>query len=398
MRLVRSFAPGAVAAVAWLLSGLINQRATGADSGTIGGLVSLLAPSTVWFVDLAAPFPWGAVSAALSALALGGAYSGLLALVRRRPSDVQRAGVGVAAYWFVAVAAGVAVASVPVVVFVVQSAQAGYLTGPGFGNLSQIAQWGVVWGWVPALVARALDVRAVDAPVSAAVGSAGVPADDDADDTRTATDDPVLLPFRRRLLVPLGAAVFLAAAVGGVVVSPIGDVARQAGYDDADAARQEPIPTVTPLPLVAPGYHDIDPLWCTSGQLTFSAGQAQAALGSRALVLTATNVSDASCVLDGCPDLAFSDILQNPLDVTVDHGGGMLADDAGPQAIDVPAGGTAQITLTWRAAGSGGVEPAGFAYVAAYAGAERQLVEVDTDISGGRVSTTAWALSGTPTG
>ena len=395
MRIIRSFAPGAVAAVVWLLSGLINQQATVAGSGTIGGLVSLIAPSTVWFVDLAAPFPWGAVLAGLSAVAVAGAYSGLLALVRHRPFDVQRLGTVVAAYWFVAVAAGVAVASVPVVVFVVLSAQAGQLERPGFGNLPQIAQWGVVWGWAPAVVARALDRRS-----SVSVGSAGERSPAGPESAGGTGHDGALLPFRRRVLVPVGAIVFVAAAVGGLLVSPIGDAARQAGYDDAPNAGGpvEPIPTVTPLPLVAPGDYVIDPLWCTPGQLAFAAGQVDGAAGSRGLVMTATNVSDASCVLDGYPDLAFSDILQNPLDVTVDHGGGMLADDAGPQRIEVPSGGVAQVTLTWRAAGSGGVEPAGFAYVAAYAGAERQLVQVDTDISGGSVSTTAWALAAAPAG
>jgi hypothetical protein len=42
-----------------------------------------------------------------------------------------------------------------------------------------------------------------------------------------------------------------------------------------------------------------------------------------------------------------------------------------------------------------GLDAAGWLYVAAHTGAERQMVQIDTDITGGTVSVTAW---GVPTG
>jgi hypothetical protein len=142
---------------------------------------------------------------------------------------------------------------------------------------------------------------------------------------------------------------------------------------------------------VAPGEWQIDPLWCTSGQLEYSAGQADAALGSRGMPIYVTNVSDAPCVLESYPDVAFSDPTTSALEVAVDHGGTMAGDDAGVSRIDLQPGGQAEAILGWGAMAASSTEPAGWLHVAAYHGAERQMVPVDTDITGGAVAVSAWA-------
>lgn len=277
---------------------------------------TFLAPETVAIGQLTSPAPWGAVIAGLSALAVAGAYAALLALVRVRRVEVS-ALTAVAAYWMCAVVAGAAVAAVPVAATVVQAVVVERTVPWSFADtlLLSAAHWGLVWGWAPALLARALD-----------------------GDTR---------PRSRLGLAGSAALVYAVAAVALVAAAPAADSARGAAVPSVP--EPEPAPTGTPVPAVAPGEWQVDPRWCTSGQLELTAGPADAALGSRVMPVHAANVSDAACVLESYPDVAFSDPLTAALDVAVDHGGRMGSE-------------------------------------------ERQMVQVDTDITGGTVSVTAWEL------
>lgn len=108
--------------------------------------------------------------------------------------------------------------------------------------------------------------------------------------------------------------------------------------------------------------------------------------------VTAANVSQAPCVLEGYPDLAFSDPVTTALDVRVEHGSAMGADDVGPVRLELAPGATAKATIAWRAMATAESdrEPAGWLHLAPYHGGIRQMMQIETDIIGGDVIVTAW--------
>ncbi|MPV35576.1 DUF4232 domain-containing protein [Georgenia subflava] len=364
MRLLRAWAPALLAAALWLGSAGLEYAGRRTLSGPVRHMLSLVAPETIPVGELTAPAPWGVVMAGLSCVAVAAAYAVILSLVRRRSPQPGTGPTALAAYWFCAVAAGSVVAAIPVLAeLVVALRERSVPFGLASEHLVGVAHWGLVWGWAPALLALALDMRQ--------------------DGSRPA--------HRRRASAVPAAAVLVVAAVGLLIAAPQADAARQAAIPTG-TAEPEPAPTGTPVPPVALGEWQIDPLWCTTGQLEFAASPVEPALGSRAMTVTATNVSDAACVLESYPDIAFSDPVTSALDVRIDHGGTMLNDDAGPVRIEIAPGSHARTTLGWGAMSTAGREGAGWLHIAAYHGAERQMVQVDTDITGGAVTVTAWQL------
>lgn len=324
-------------------------------------MLDLLAPETVPVTHLMAPAPWPLLLSVLSALALAAGYVAALALVRarRRQTPVLTA---LAAYWMCAVLAAGVTSAVPLVATVLEALAGGQRPSSLAGTyLLTAAHWGMVWGWLPALLALALDT------------------DDDGGGTRS-----------RAGLATAGVLVLLAAAVGTVVAAPAADAARVAAIPAVP--EPEPAPTGTPVPEVAPGEWQVDPLWCTSGQLDVTAGDVEAALGVRALPVRVTNVADAPCVLEGYPDIAFGHSLTGAVDVDVDHGGDTVVEDPGVHRVELRPGERAVTVLGWRTPAASGVEPADQLHVAGFHGARREIVEVDTDITGGTVSVTAWEL------
>ncbi|GGE95024.1 DUF4232 domain-containing protein [Mycetocola zhadangensis] len=389
MRLIRAGLPAAVAALLWLVSGGLELLGRQTLSGPKGHVLSLVAPETIPVQELTAPAPWSFLLIVLSMLAIFAAYAGLAAIVRREPLDnaagvvapysgsvagpsQQRLGntaTAFAAYWLCAVASGFLVPAIPVVIellnaVVEQQTPIGLVAE----RVAGAAQWGLLYGWIPAAVAVAIE-------------------------TMGNSDHRV---FARRMIAIPAAALFLIAAIGLTLAAPQAHAAVQAQIPTGPAP--EPIPTGTPVPGVAPGEWQADPLWCTAGQLEMTAGTPDAATGHRALVMRATNVSDAACILEGYPDVAFADVYSNALDVSVDHGGTMLGSDPGVTRIEVEPGAAVVSTLGWSAMPTAGLETAGWLHLAAYAGAQRQMVTVETDITGGSVSVTAWATPPTETG
>lgn len=406
--------PALVAAVLWLVSGGLELLGRQSLTGPVRRILSLVAPETIPVQELTAPAPWGFIMTTLSVLAIAAAYAALLALVRRQPAAAEGAtasapsrqsqvgafapysgrtstvehaptvvtpdsgkppapatgntATAFAAYWLCAVASAFLVVAIPLVAEVGVEVIGGQSPfSPAAERLASAAQWGLVFGWIPALVAVALDKGAPDHGGS-----------------------------QRRAIVVPAAVVFLLAALGLGVAAPQAHAAVQAQIQadnltpQEPESPQEPIPTGTPVPLVAPGDWQIDPLWCTSGQLAMSAGMPDAAAGSRGMVIHAQNVSDAACVIESYPDVAFSNSVTSAIDVSVDHGGGMLGGDPGVTRIELQPGAEVVATLTWSAMPRG--DAAGWVYVAGYHGAERQMVQVETDITGGTVSVTAWGL------
>lgn len=363
MRLIRASIPAVVAALLWLASGGLELLGRQTLPGPVRHVLSLVAPETIPVQELTAPAPWGFIMITLSVLALFAVYVALAAVVRRQlPGNTATA---FAAYWLCAVASGFLVPAIPVVI---ELANAVVQQQTPFGLVAEraagAAQWGLIFGWIPAIVAVALD-------------GAGRP------ERRV---------FSRRMIAIPAAGLFLLAAVGLTVAAPLAYAAVQAQIPSE--AVPEPAPTGTPVPAVAPGDWQPDPLWCTSGQLEMSAGVPDAALGSRALLMRAENVSDAACIVEGYPDVAFADEFSSALDVAVDHGGGMLSDDPGVARIEVLPGAAVVSTLGWSAMPTAGQDAAGWLHVASHHGAQRQMILVETDITGGTVSVTAWAPAG----
>ncbi len=156
MRLLRAWLPALLAAALWLVSGWIEWLSR-RRSGFLLEVLDLLAPETVPVSHLGTPAPWPLVLAGLSALAVAGAYTAALALVRvrRREAPVRTT---LAAYWMCAVVAGAVTAAVPFVAAVVGALAEGRLPSGLAGTyLVTGAHWGLLWGWLPALLARALD-------------------------------------------------------------------------------------------------------------------------------------------------------------------------------------------------------------------------------------------------
>lgn len=388
MRLIRAGLPAVVAALLWLASGGLELLGRQTLSGPVRHVLSLIAPETIPVQELTAPAPWAFIMISLSMLAIAAAYAALAAVVRmQQPADTATAfapyagsaapttrsgrrdtATAFAAYWMCAVASGFLVPAIPVAVELVNAlVQQQTPFGLVAERVAGAAQWGLLYGWIPAAIAVALE----------------------------ASGDPERRVFARRVIAIPAVALFVLAGAGLTLASPQALAAVQAQIPTEPAPA--PLPTGTPVPGLAPGDWQIDPLWCTSAQLQMTAGQTDAALGSRGLVITAQNVSDAPCIVESYPDVAFADEYSNALDVTVDHGGAMLSDDAGVTRIEVLPGASVVASLGWKAMATAGQETAGWLHVAAYHGAERQMAVIETDITaGGTVSVTAWALPPEP--
>lgn len=165
--------PALLAATLWLVSGgiewLSRQR-----SGFVLEVLDLLAPETVPMGHLVAPAPWPRVLAGLSALAVAGAYAAALALVRVRRREAPTV-TTLAAYWMCAVVAGAVAAAVPFVITVVGALADGRLPSGLAGTyLVTGAHWGLLWGWLPALLARALDTDDADSRPRTGLAVAGL--------------------------------------------------------------------------------------------------------------------------------------------------------------------------------------------------------------------------------
>lgn len=368
----RIIVPAAVAAGAWVASSALSALAGTYGGFTLPALARLVAPRTLPSGAETWPGAWGALAALLSALALGAAFALLATPLRRRSGGDLI--VRIAAVWFAAVLAGVVMALAEAAGTLLAAGSGAPLSlalGTASTAVAAAGHWGVAWGWLPALVAVSLDRRAHTAesggerPSPAARG-------------------------RRASVALLGLAVFGALSLGGLGAASAGGQAALNAQYAAEVPPEPTEPMTEPVPDVAPGEWTVDPLWCTDGQLEYSVGAGDAGLGSRILPMFVTNVSDAPCALESYPDVAFSTAVGVPVEVSVDHGGGMMADDAGVQRVELLPGGQATAALTWRGQPASD-EYAEFLRIAAYHGGVRGYVELEpNDITGGAVSVTAW--------
>ena len=373
--ILRFLLPGIVAGLAWIVSDWLARLAFASPGLLTRTFLRALAPDTM-SVGAEAQWPAGALVALAWAIGVGAAY--LLATMLLRPLTGRA---GFAAAWFAAVMAAAVVAGVAAVAAAVAAVADPFARAQVSSEfLAVAAHWGLVWGWLPA-IATVLAARA-DVPATATSPPEPSPPSSPSPAPRAAA--------RGRAV---GVAIALAAALATVVaIEPIA-VAAWHGALQAQEPAPAPAPTGTPVPEVAPGEWQVDPLWCTDNQLEFAASEPDAAAGSRGMRVVATNVSGATCVLDGYPDVAFSDPVTSALDVRVEHGSAMGGDDAGAVRLELAAGDSATAAIAWRAMAASDQEPAGWLHLAPYHGGIRRMLQVETDITGGEVVVGAWAAA-----
>jgi len=253
------------------------------------------------------------------------------------------------------------------------------LLSDGFGAATASgALWGLAVGWMPGLVAR----------------------------KSTPAVDGSKAPTRRPAWLLLTAAV---AVIAVVTTGVITDNVRNAAIKAEAAAQQEAKAAVTFGALPAPNASGVsvpdkadvstavDPEWCTPEDAMLLKGDPDAATGHRGLPIRLMNFSEEPCVVEGYPDVAFGDQNQHLLAVTIEQGGSFMAQDPGPQRIEVPAGGYAVSVLGWDAASPQGALVTKTVYAAQTAGMTRGSWPIDLDIvEGSTVAVTAWAIEPNP--
>lgn len=322
---------------------------------------------------------WLPVMAVAAGIAVALVHAVLTAAAGRRGSTV------LVAAWFATVAAG-ALVGLALDIAGAWGSLAGFgprglLVGEFGAAAASGALWGLVVGWLPGLIIRR--------PVRAAA---------DAGERASSTRPPVWL---------LPAAVV--AVVTVVAAGVTNDRARTAAIEAEAAAQREaeaavtfgalPDPSApgTPVPEQADASADLDPEWCTPDRAMLLKGEPDAATGHRALPIRLLNFSDRPCVIEGYPDVAFGDQNQHLLAVTLEQGGAFMTQDAGPQRVEVPAGGYAVAVLGWDAASPHGALVTKTVYAAPTAGMTRGSWPIDLDIvEGSTVAVTAWANDPNP--
>ncbi|SDS64666.1 DUF4232 domain-containing protein [Microterricola viridarii] len=342
-------------ALLWVASDAVAQLGLATSDLVLRTLVRAVAPDTMT-VAVAAPWPQGALAGAVWAAAVACAYllvQGLLHPDRSRS--------GFAAGWFAVIAAGALVQGVLAVGLAAMgwldpSARAAFSVEP----VQAAAYWGLVWGWLPALLHARLQARrprAARRPATAAVAAPAV-------------------------------AVALA-LVALLALVPAGEDAWHRALA-AEEPAPEPVPTGTPVPEIAPGEWQLDPEWCTENQLSLAASEPDAAAGSRGMSVVATNVSQAPCVLDGYPDVAFSDQETGLVDVRIQHGSSMGGTDVGPVRLLLGPEEQAVASIAWRAMPTDGLATADWLHLAPYHGGLREMLAFCSDVTGGEVVVGAW--------
>lgn len=312
-------------------------------------------PARAWYREA----PWMVALPLLSAVLFGALVALATQWIGRAASGSPRALV-FAALWLAAIGAALVVGATSALAGTIQDwppPRASFVVRGWFETIAPALYGGVLWGWVPALVAtRARPVApARDARVPAA----------------------------------LVAAVLLVATIGGGVLARATD-------GTLPPAITQPLPeTVPPFTPPAPSVDaPVPPAaeWCTSEELGFRDGGGDAATGHRVQVIVVTPLLEEPCVLPGYPDVAFADAAGNDLGTSVSPGGGFLSEDPGPSDLLLLPGEEAATWITWDAQAAGPGEM-GSVWIAPWAGATRAILPFanGTDIANGAaVAVTAW--------
>ena len=381
-------ATAAAAGIGWLLSGALSAALSW--FGVLpASLVRLLVPETVVATAWRAVMPWPLVIPVLSVLTLLGLLLLLLRFAVPRPAadaTADRPGsqpgsrAALTSVWLCVVLASFltsALWSAGSILAQWPPPRAAMLFDAAGAALLSAGYWGIVWGWVPALVWVRVSRRKPPGEGAVPAGRAG--------------------PRRR---VPAGALVAATAVVAVLLVAaaPLSGSATRAA--SLAQARPAPAPSPTPSPVVygsptvGPSLQAADPAWCRSEQVRITLGEPDAATGHRGMPLRLLNTGATPCVLNAYPDIAFNDTAGWAMDILAVHGGSFMTTDRGAGPVTVAPGATAEAFLGWNAMAGAGDTRVGTILVAPFSGVPRTSLPADLDmVSGGYVAVTAWSLA-----
>lgn len=344
----------------WVLSGFVRLGLQMVPNS--GSRFAAFIPATVPLPIGAWSIGWVIAVGVLAVIAIMACHLLFLMLTRSR----EAASVPFVSAWFSVIAATATVglaldvaavlADMPRMGLIALSSSFGYGAAGG-------ALWGLLAGWVPALVARR--ERSLPIPTWWAGLAAG------------------------------------AAVVALVTVSAFGQQASYTasvqesavleGASPDEGALPDPYAEGDPVPTAAPDAVQPGAQWCTPDEAMLLLGEADAATGHRVQSIRMMNFSDAPCIAEGYVDVAFGDQNGNELAVAVTPGSSFMAPDPGSAPIEIPAGGSAIAFLGWDAAPTAGALVTRTLHGALHPGLVRGSWPVELDIvEGSTVEITAW--------
>lgn len=347
----------------WMLSGAVNSALTW-SSRIPESLTNIVFPSTISPAAWHAVAPWPAILAVASALTLAAifAVASTIALAAKTTPRVT-----FVLLWFCAILASFAtnvVWSVGEILAGWPPARFAMLLNGAQDTVLRAGYWGIVWGWLPAVVAIFLLRR----------------------------HEPSMAGIRVRAGTT---AVAIVAAVALVVSLPLSTAANRGATAQLQPSPAPSTPTVVyGSPTVAAAVESPGDNWCGGDQVAVTVGQTDAATGHRRLDIRLVNTGERSCVVDGYPDVAFDDTSGSAMETLMVHGGSFMTTDARRQPITLAPNAAAQASLGWNAMAPAGSTTVGTILVAPYAGAVRQKSSAALDIvNGGAVAVTAWEVA-----
>ncbi|WP_341994540.1 DUF4232 domain-containing protein [Microbacterium sp. LWH7-1.2] len=377
----RGLIGGAVLAVLWFAFGWTPFVLQGAG-GSLATLAQLI-PSPMRYGMFGLPAPWVVLVQVLTAAVLVAAFAVLAMSLAPRGRFTFAAG------WLAAVLSafliGASLDLGNLFVWIGRFGVRGALGTMGAAPLT--VWWAVLVGWIPSLVTMSLQ-RGHAVETEAGAGTDAAPA------------------RRSRVSTSVVAAALVAAVA--VIALPVAAQAgsaaaqeqlrqeqadAQAGADPDGAALADPAASGAPVPSAAPTSIEAADGACTAEKTTILAPAADAATGHRGQALQLVNTSDAPCVVNGYPDVAYGDQNGHLLEVTVERGHSFMAEDPGPEPITLQPGEAVFAVIGWDANSVHGQLAARSLWVAAYPGAARLTWEVSMDIiPGTTVHVTAWQV------
>lgn len=368
----RFLVAGAVAAVLWVLTAGLRDVVLQIPSGMaeVSSVLPELVPTTLTVYQSGGG---GVAVIIIGGVVLATVFM-ILTGVLRRPR-----GSAVITAWFALVLAS-AVVGLGFDVgagwsWIVSFGPRGLLTS-GFGAATAAgALWGLAVGWIPALISHKPGAEPT-------VGRAPL------------WHTPVAV------IAVVGVSITGAVTDAARTAAIAAENAAQQGVDAANSFGAVPDPDApgVPVPETADAVVSDDPQWCTPERATILKGEPDAATGHRGMPLQLLNFSDQPCVIEGYPDVAFGDQNGHLLEVTIEHGRSFMAQDPGPQRVEVPAGGEAVAVLGWDAASPHGALVTNTVWAAPAAGMVRGSWPIELDIvEGSTVAITAWTVDTDPT-
>ncbi|UNK46371.1 DUF4232 domain-containing protein [Arthrobacter sulfonylureivorans] len=398
---------GVASSAVWLLTASAFALVTASGRPFPMSVVGLVFPATLpgWLASSVAPWPLAAVL--VSALVVGGvayALAPLATAAGTTRAGTFRRGTLILALWFIVVLAAAATGGLVALGGIAANwppLRLLELASPVAPAVSTAAYWGLVWGWLPAiLAARPLLRQAASANRSSSATWSGS-ADPAGSASLNGSANPVASATRREpgspsWLRPVPAALF---AVLLVAAFPLAQNANDAAAPAPPAAEPLPEPVIYGSPLVSAAVESgapespnpEDEPWCTGGDTAVVLGGGDAATGHRAQELLISNTGEEACLLARYPDVAFDDEGGSAMSVLVFRGGTFMTDDPGLEPVMLQPGASARALLGWNAMATAGDIPVGAVLVAPYAGTDREKLPVLLDIvNGGAVAVTAW--------